>query len=69
MFKLRVKIKLYWTAMINKEPEEAEGYIEGYSGDEVLIYLPNSNELRSIPVEEVIPIGYEEVWVEKETKE
>lgn len=55
--------------MINKEPEEAEGYIEGYSGDEVLIYLPNSNELRSIPVEEVIPIGYEEVWVEKETKE
>lgn len=69
MLKLKVKVKLYWTAMINVEPEEAEGYIEGYSGDEVLIYLPNSNELRSIPVEEVIPIGYEEVWVEKETKE
>lgn len=31
MFKLRVKIKLYWTAMINVEPDEAYGYIEGYS--------------------------------------
>lgn len=61
MLKLKVKIKLYWTAMINVEPDEAYGYIEGYSGSSILVYFPKSNTLRSISVESVIPVGYEEI--------
>lgn len=61
MLKLKVKIKLYWTAMINVELDEAYGYIEGYSGSSILVYFTKSNTLRSISVESVIPVGYEEI--------
>lgn len=61
MLKLKVKVKLYWTAMINVEPEEAYGYVEGYSGSSILVYFPESNTLRPVSVESVIPVGYEEV--------
>nr|DAT90324.1 MAG TPA: hypothetical protein [Caudoviricetes sp.] len=58
MLKLKVRI---WIETGCNEPEETDGYIEGYSGDRVLVYIPKLNALKSIFIEGVKLIGYEEV--------
>lgn len=70
MKKLKVELRKNLSSELMRG---ATGYLEGFSytpyGSIVLVYFPKVNSLIQLNLNDIYEIGYEEVRVEKETKE